>query len=156
MRRPELSYSSSILLTDIRKGEALISSSYWSLLSDILDTESALSERLWLTTLLSRISISNIATLFLKGISEDTIVNDPLLMSFSMKCFSTLWPISVARMGLDSLTDCFCSVLSFLATLETLQNVPTSTLELLLLVSRSFRHSLGTAANKKRVRLTIA
>lgn len=134
-----------------RQEAAIYSSSYWTLLGDILNERSVQRGRAWLSALLSRVSMANIVSSFFKDVPKDLLVEDTSLAKSFGDSLILLWPTSAIRMNLDSLTDCFCSVLNCISAFSSLHQLPAPILDSCLLISRSFRQSIGTATNKKRV-----
>lgn len=138
-------------LLDFPRGPVL-SAEHWSLLGKILSTNpqapGARSNKLWLSPLLNRISISSIATTFFKNVSLTSMENGQDLVDGFTRCMLALWPIAVARMNLDALTDCFGSILESLSSDTAHLN---SLAPVCLLITRAFRQAIGNTSSRKKV-----
>ncbi|KAI5119926.1 hypothetical protein M0805_000891 [Coniferiporia weirii] len=130
---------------------AVLSLSYWSLLSELLtaapQAQASRSSRVWLLPLLNRVSVSTITTTFFISISSGTTCGEELAESF-VRCMLVLWPLAAARMNVDTLTDCFGAVLTYLSSNTHRSNRLAS---MCTLVVRPFRQSIGNSSNKKKL-----
>ncbi|KAH8120637.1 hypothetical protein DFH11DRAFT_1685876 [Phellopilus nigrolimitatus] len=130
---------------------ALLSDSYWSLLGEVLatspHTQSSRTNRVWLSPLLNRLSVATIATSFFNSVSlSGTGCSEKLAEDF-VRCMLVLWPLAATRMNLDALSECFGSVLAYMSSDLAFPNRLAS---VCVLVSRSFRQSIGNSSNKKK------
>jgi len=105
--------------------------------------------KIWLGSLLNRVPLAPIIistlTLSTRNLS-DTISKDLLLLV--CPCFSALWPLSVHKIGAETLLECFGTVLDVLGWLGS--NVALE--DMCEAMVFSYREALGNAGNKKKVR----
>ena len=119
-----------------------------NVLTDDGQARPAFGTKAWLTPLLNRVSIS---TLFISLLNEMQLceAGDVAVLEAAEKSLLRVWPLASPRMNLDTLTNCFTSVLTLMAGNRDLAAaIPT----LLSAVVRSFRQACGNASNKKKVR----
>ena len=104
--------------------------------------------KIWLGSLLNRVPFAPIliSTLTLSRNLSDTISKDLLLLV--RPCFSVLWPLSVHKIGAETLLECFGTVLDVFGWLGS----DVALEDMCEAMVFSYREALGNAGNKKKVR----
>jgi hypothetical protein len=121
---------------------------YWELLSDVLLDKASVNARplkTWLTPLLHRIPLQTILSAFLANYRENEPSNE--LTDTVSSCLNILWPISVQKMSLEGLADLLCLLLQNIDNRHPVSGI----VNIALLITSSYRVSLGNAVNKKKV-----
>ena len=142
------------MLISYYDSEALVLfAEYWGLLGDILNSDSssqyARQSRPWLSSLLARIPLLNVVSVFFKCASHADLGHHPNLANAMTRSVHAVWQQAAVRMNLEGLTDCLGSVLGYFASNANYINDLAS---VCLLLTRSFKHAVGNATGKKKVR----
>lgn len=129
--------------------QPLYDSRYWSLLYEVLSKNDIMRpSKLWVTTILSKINLSTIVSKLLSVDPEPEI--DERLDTESSQCMLVLWPLAVGRMNVDILVECFGAIVIRQA--HSKQPHKEKGLDVICsMIIRSFRQTLGSSSNRKRV-----
>ncbi|OJA09101.1 hypothetical protein AZE42_02578 [Rhizopogon vesiculosus] len=112
---------------------------YWCLLRRVLDASVGVNARgpkAWLGSLLNRTPLAPIIISTLNLLRDLSDADSEGLLLHVRSCFSILWPLSVHKIGVETLLECFGTVLD-------------------VSVVNSYREALGNAGNKKKLHTTF-
>ncbi|KAG1749705.1 Urb2/Npa2 family-domain-containing protein [Suillus paluster] len=132
----------------------IIDVQYWCLLRKVLDGSVGVGARglkVWLGSLLNRTPLAPIIISILTLLRDLPVAEAKGLLVLVRPCFSVLWPLSVHKIGVETLLECFGIVLDVSAELvrnEALEGMCEA-------VVSSYREALGNAGNKKKLHATF-
>jgi len=139
-----------------RSTNSLFDARYWHLLLSLCEPRDSnangadsCSVKTWLTPLLHRVPLGPIVVSFLNGVKPVAARELTTFTGPASACLSTLWPIAVQRMNAEVLLECFGAFLSQ----TSLRNSGHGTNCIGRMISNSYRNSLATSSNKKKVRV---
>lgn len=123
---------------------------YWFLLNEVLSTsDTSRISKLWLPTLLNRVSVSAVTTQYL--LTSLSAANSIEVNSQFSQCMLILWPQAAPRMNLETLTDCFGASLIYMASFRPHKEEDNCIIRACLMITRSFRRTFSSSSNKKKV-----
>jgi hypothetical protein len=123
---------------------------YWCLLRQVLDASVGVNARgpkVWLGSLLNRTPLAPIILSTLTLLRDLSDADSKSLLLLVRPCFSVLWPLSVHKMGVEMLLECFGTVLDVSSDLGS-DDALESMCEAIVC---SYREAFGNAGNKKKV-----
>ncbi|KAG2345231.1 hypothetical protein BDR05DRAFT_127206 [Suillus weaverae] len=132
----------------------LLDARYWSLLRKVLDGSVGAGARglkVWLGSLLNRTPLAPIIISILTLLRDLPVTEAKELLALVRSCFSVLWPLSVHKISVETLLECFGAVLDVSAELvddEILGGICEA-------IVSSYREALGNAGNKKKLHATF-
>lgn len=125
---------------------------YWSLLSAIITPNDASQKnrdprpiRLWLGSLLQRTPFSPIISAFLSGFRQSRPTSE--LANIVATCTTVVWPLASVRIGVEVLQEVLGAFMSYLED----EDISEGILKLGTFIASSYRNSLSTSPNKKKV-----
>ncbi|KAG0697175.1 Urb2/Npa2 family-domain-containing protein [Suillus ampliporus] len=133
---------------------SVIDARYWSLLRKVLNGSVGVGTRglkVWLGSLLNRTPLAPITISILTLLRDVPVAEAKELLVLVRPCFSVLWPLSVHKIGVETLLECFGTVLDVSAELvsdEVLEGMCEA-------IVSSYREALGNAGNKKKLHTTF-
>ncbi|KAG1889396.1 Urb2/Npa2 family-domain-containing protein [Suillus subluteus] len=128
----------------------VIDARYWSLLRKVLDGSVGAGARglkVWLGSLLNRTPLAPIIISILTLLGDLPVTEAKELLALVRPCFFVLWPLSVHKIGVETLLECLGAVLNVSAELvndEILGGICEA-------IVSSYREALGNAGNKKKL-----
>ncbi|KAG1810124.1 Urb2/Npa2 family-domain-containing protein [Suillus plorans] len=134
----------------------VIDARYWSLLRKVLVLDGSVGAgvrglKVWLGSLLNRTPLAPIIISILTLLRDLPVTKAKELLVPVHPCFSVLWPLSVHKIGVETLLECLGAVL----------NVSTELFDDVILdgicetIVFSYREALGNAGNKKKLPVTF-
>ncbi|KAG1757888.1 hypothetical protein EDB19DRAFT_1822830 [Suillus lakei] len=138
----------------ITSDNPVIDARYWSLLRKVLDGSVGAGARglkVWLGSILNRTPLAPIIISILTLLRDLPVTEAKELLVLVHPCFSVLWPLSVHKIGVETLLECLGAVLDVSSVLikdETLGRICES-------IVSSYREALGNAGNKKKLHATF-
>ncbi|KAG2116977.1 Urb2/Npa2 family-domain-containing protein [Suillus clintonianus] len=127
---------------------------YWCLLCKVLDGSVGVGARglkVWLGSLLNRTPLAPIIISILTLLNGLPVTEAKELLMFVRQCFSVIWPLSVHKIGVETLLECLGAVLdvsSELLNYEAMDSMCEA-------VVSSYREALGNVGNKKKLHATF-
>jgi len=132
-----------LLIDFIRSTSSIFNSSHWELLLDVLTCQGPLST--WLPSLLYRTPLLPVLSAFMSKFGE---AGSPVELSTVVySCVSRLWTLAESKMLLEDLAELFSLVLRKIDE----GHLTSGIISIGILVTSSYRTSLGNVANKKKV-----
>ena len=143
---PKYSSSSESCILDVQ---------YWTLLSAIITPNDASQKnrdprpiKLWLGSLLQRIPFSPVVSAFLSVFRQSRPPSE--LASTVAACTTVIWPLASVRIGVELLQEVLGAFMCYLED----EDIADGVVRLGALVASSYRNSLSTSPNKKKVGIT--
>ncbi|KAK7058266.1 hypothetical protein VNI00_001897 [Paramarasmius palmivorus] len=128
------------ILSQFKAAIGLFDARYWNLLYDVISSPEP-----WLGPLFNRISIVPILIAYLKSIPDAETA--PIVS----KCIQIIWPLSVQKVTVEHLLDCFAALVAFIAKTE-----PTEDLVVVgMIIASAFKRSLSVSSLKRKIFATF-
>ncbi|KIK46276.1 hypothetical protein CY34DRAFT_800619 [Suillus luteus UH-Slu-Lm8-n1] len=128
----------------------VVDARYWSLLRKVLDGSVGAGARglkVWLGSLLNRTPLAPIIISILTLLRDLPVTKAEELLVLVRPCFSVLWPLSVHKIGVETLLECLGTVLNVSAELVKDENLG----GICEAIVSSYREALGNTGNKKKL-----
>lgn len=139
----------SVLLKDKSQStstSSIFNLTYWKLLADVLSDDPAVARnrKTWLPSLLHRVPLQPILSAFLTKFGE---AGSPVDLSAAVsECIHSMWRLSSRKILIENLADLFNLVLQ----ITDEKNLTPGVVSIGILVTSSYRASLGNVMNKKK------
>ncbi|KAH7921149.1 hypothetical protein BV22DRAFT_1038989 [Leucogyrophana mollusca] len=125
--------------------------SFWTLLKDVVcqpaSLQAARPTKTWLIPLLNRTPLAPIVLALLGLFGSIEAERTKTLSNVIRPCFATLWSTGVHKITVDVLLDCFGVVVEVFERCRDDEHLT----HICLMISASYRASLGNTANKKKI-----
>ncbi|KAG1766457.1 Urb2/Npa2 family-domain-containing protein [Suillus occidentalis] len=128
----------------------VVDARYWCLLRNVLDGSVGAGARglkVWLGSLLNRTPLAPIIISILTLLRDLPVTKAEELLVLMRPCFSVLWPLSVHKIGVETLLECLGAVLDVSVELVKDENLG----GICEAIVASYREALGNTGNKKKL-----